>query len=601
MKRSKTQMLRNLAVAMLLGAGLVSCSQDDFADKQQGEPLPPGEYPLELTAGGLEAIATPAQQSAPSTRGTVDGDWTGTEGKTVAVQVLDQAGQEISTNEYYIKGISNENKTATLASDNPYYWQSSNEEITVNALYPRTTMPSNKEPFNLPEVCTAETLRDYDFLWATENIKFGEQANLEFRHLMAKFVINLRNSDYLKAAENEGKEIKAGFEMYLDGMFYINGSTCSIGIPDYVHAVDHTVCSTGANENVNFGNGITEDAFASYTTLAIPTTQVIGVWVLVGETKYLYETEGFTSYSAGHTYTFNITVKESGLQVNANENIGWGDDGAEGSGSVELPDYVIVPGEGQQGKELVLKDGEVVDINGDGKPVKDQFSFTIPEGATAIVNLNNVHIQSYADYQSGIVIDGGGTVILKLNGTENTIENFVYGINNSGGEGSHICIEGPGTLKMKNLSVRPLTTTKSIKITSATLQFDYTSNSKYYVSACIGSAYNQTCGDITIIKSDIHINVKCPSKWYEKFGAAIGCGGGNEAGTEGGVCGNIDITLPEGISIEEFLGNINVLKEDGSALLNNDQKVGKGLYGKSCGTVTWRRSDGTILETIPAH
>ena len=334
MKRSKTQLLRSLAAVMLLGAGLAACSQDDFADNRQGEPLPPGEYPLELTAGGIEAVATPAQKSAPSTRGTVDGNWTGTEGKPVAVQVRDQSGNVISTNEYRVKAVDGE--TATLASDNPYYWQSSGEEITVNAMYPRTTMPSNKEPFNLPEVCTEETLKNYDFLWATENIKFGEQANLEFRHLMAKFVINLRNSDYLEAAENEGKEIKAGFEMYLDGRFDINGSTCSIGIPDgYVGANDHTAYSTGANENVNFGD-ITEDAFASYTTLAIPTRQSIAVWVSVGETKYLYE-PGWVSYSAGHTYTFNITVKESGLQVEVDESIGWADDGTVGSGSVELP------------------------------------------------------------------------------------------------------------------------------------------------------------------------------------------------------------------------------------------------------------------------
>lgn len=334
MKRSKTQMLRNLAVAMLLGAGLVSCSQDDFADKQQGEPLPPGEYPLELTAGGLETIATPAQQSAPSTRGTVDGNWEGAEDKPVAVQVLDQTGKVISTNEYKVKDV--DGKTAKLHSDNPYYWQTSNEEITVNALYPRTTMPSNEEPFNLPEVCTEETLKNYDFLWATQSIKFGEQANLEFLHLMAKFVINLRSSSYLEAAKREGKEIKAGFEMYLDGRFNINGSTCYIGIPDFVRANDHTACSTRANENVNFGNDITENAFASYTTLAIPTTQVIDVWVLVGETEFRYKTSGFTLYSAGYTYTFNITLQDNKLQVNVDESIGWGEDGAEGSGSVEI-------------------------------------------------------------------------------------------------------------------------------------------------------------------------------------------------------------------------------------------------------------------------
>ena len=41
---------RDMAAAVLLCAGLASCSQDDIPGNPQGEPLPGGEYPLMLTA-----------------------------------------------------------------------------------------------------------------------------------------------------------------------------------------------------------------------------------------------------------------------------------------------------------------------------------------------------------------------------------------------------------------------------------------------------------------------------------------------------------------------------------------------------------------------
>lgn len=70
-----------MAVALLLCTSLASCSRDDFADTK-GDPLTPGEYPMELTAGGLQTVVNQAQAS---TRTTVDDDWNGV--STVAVQV----------------------------------------------------------------------------------------------------------------------------------------------------------------------------------------------------------------------------------------------------------------------------------------------------------------------------------------------------------------------------------------------------------------------------------------------------------------------------------------------------------------------------------
>ena len=83
-----------LAVAMA-AALLAGCSQEETP----GVSLSPGEYPLILTAGGLKAVATPTQKSAPSTRGTVDNDWRGV--TSVAVE----ADNEVK--EYKVDGDGN--------------------------------------------------------------------------------------------------------------------------------------------------------------------------------------------------------------------------------------------------------------------------------------------------------------------------------------------------------------------------------------------------------------------------------------------------------------------------------------------------------------
>lgn len=113
-----------MAAATLLCAGFVSCSQDDFADTQS-EPLPQGEYPLELTAEGLQTLSVPA--SAPSARGTADDNWDGVQ--SVAVQV----GHVVK--EYTVATIGNSDEV-TLTSGTPFYWQTSEEVMDITAWHP---------------------------------------------------------------------------------------------------------------------------------------------------------------------------------------------------------------------------------------------------------------------------------------------------------------------------------------------------------------------------------------------------------------------------------------------------------------------------------
>ena len=109
-------------LALLLAA--TACTQDDaglLPEASEGTPMV-------FTATGL----TPAT----ATRATVDGDWEGV--TTVAVQI----GSEVKA---YRVTPSADHLTATLSSDDPYYWKGT-DIVTVSAWWPctdgETAMPA---------------------------------------------------------------------------------------------------------------------------------------------------------------------------------------------------------------------------------------------------------------------------------------------------------------------------------------------------------------------------------------------------------------------------------------------------------------------------
>ncbi|MCZ9313415.1 MAG: fimbrillin family protein [Methanocorpusculum sp.] len=324
MKRSKTQLLRSLAAVMLLGAGLASCSQDDIVDKQQGEPLPPGEYPLILTAGGLEAVATPAQQSAPTTRGTMEGNWDGV--KSVAVMVNGKV------KEYKVTPSATDNKTAKLEviyGATPFYWEST-EDLTVKAWYPYKQI---EEKIDLPTTWNAEKdFEDNDWLGAVNVMSFGDQSShtLQFNHLLSKITVNLKQSDYLSAYEQEQVNVMCKLS---SNSFTFKGVSKN---EDDVAGFDSESVTPADVTPMRLANPA-EGAFASFQCLANPDMESIDITVTVDGTIYkATDLKPSASFKPGHTYTFDINVKAEGLEVSVNDGIAWGDDGAAGSGSVEL-------------------------------------------------------------------------------------------------------------------------------------------------------------------------------------------------------------------------------------------------------------------------
>ena len=318
-----------------------ACLQDELAE--QGTPLPAGQYPLELAADGLQAVATPA---LPATRGTFfEGDWDGV--TSVRVRVNDQQEKEYSVTP------SEDKKTARLApaeplglDDNLFWWNNTTDEKTVTAW-----APSNyalEETIEFPAEWKREDFAKFDIIGANKTIKFTDpNKSLEFQHLMAKFVINLRKTPYLEKAENVKVQLRGrswcnGIMRISNGQLKINSTSKEGEVREYTTPYP---LPEEEYEEVDFGDGQREKPFASYTALVPPLNGRVSPLLIieVDGIKYQLLQESFTeeyivSYKAGQVYTFNVTVKENGLQVGVEtSSIGWDTDGATGNGEIALP------------------------------------------------------------------------------------------------------------------------------------------------------------------------------------------------------------------------------------------------------------------------
>ena len=120
MNRSKLHLLWNMAV-LLLCASAASCSQDEI-DIEQGEPLPPDKYPLELMTSSIDETQS---------RAAGKDEWTydGTEYIGVRIGADGNIGK-------YVIGAGGSAQPASI--DQTIYWQST-APATVTAWYPFET------------------------------------------------------------------------------------------------------------------------------------------------------------------------------------------------------------------------------------------------------------------------------------------------------------------------------------------------------------------------------------------------------------------------------------------------------------------------------
>ena len=188
MNRSKLHLLWNMA-ALLLCASAASCSQDEI-DIEQGEPLPPDKYPLELMTSSIDETQS---------RAAGKDEWTydGTEYIGVRIGADGNIGK-------YVIGAGGSAQPASI--DQTIYWQST-APATVTAWYPFETQ-------------TAKDITDQsggyeaiDYLKATaENKRFTDKVDLSFIHQMAKVSCTLKKGDGITDEDLKGATVQiAGY------------------------------------------------------------------------------------------------------------------------------------------------------------------------------------------------------------------------------------------------------------------------------------------------------------------------------------------------------------------------------------------------------
>ena len=282
------------ALALLLGA----CTQDELAD---GSRLSKEEYPIVIHATGLSVEATP--QATPSTRASVDGDWLGV--NSVALKIGD------AVKEYIVSTTDADGyKSATLTSNDPYYWISRNP-ITVSAWWPL----DNTDITQMPAVKVAEDqskLADFqksDFISAeNQTVKFDDPT-LGFTHRTARVAIELK--------PGTGFTSVAGATVSLVSLSADNGNPTAIK-------------TYNASGN-------------TYEALTAPQTVAAGnqfVKVELGGGTFYFRPQNNVVLEAGNRYTYTVKVNATGLTLEGCTIGDWTDGGGE-SGEAEDLGYSI--------------------------------------------------------------------------------------------------------------------------------------------------------------------------------------------------------------------------------------------------------------------
>lgn len=524
-------MNRKYFSTMIFGAALLSltaCTQDELADGT--DTLPEGVYPLEIASVAIsgESSVQPWGANAPQTRVGEE-----TDGNSSKWEIGD---------EFYVKFAGTDQVgtyritdagAGTVEALTLVYWQSASKQQTIIAWHAPDADTDGKldlsdQSKGLIYVTRAEET-------ATYNTTSGA-VSLGFKHQLAKVRVQFTGANASKV-----EDVK------------IEGYTsCTVK--------EGTVSTEGAQT----GDITTRQTTLSGGTVCWEANMVPGEIKTIKVNGVPATIRPVTS-TAGKLSTITIEVKEP---------------------------IEIIPSD--EAKTLNLTGGDVVNITGNGTAVSGNYTINIAQGNTATVNLSNVNLKASTENKSSPAfnIDGGGTVIFNLCGTENTIEGFRIGIRGDWGSqktAADIHIIGPGTLSVKGSGTQEINGCivtdhgKDIKIENATLVLQYTNPSALTTNAIIGSGGSETCGNITIYKSDIKINAELAyelnssgyttDNWY---GAAIGAG-------RNGICGNIAITLKEGQTKTAFLDNISVKQTTYNLTLSDEQKVGKGIYSQSCG------------------
>ena len=167
----------HISAALALLLGLTACTQDEAGFLPEGVE----GTPIVFTATGLNPAAT----ATAGTRAPVDGNWEGVQ----SVAVLMDGTVKV----YNVAPTTADNTSATLTSDEPYYWTNHNN-ITVTAWWPYTA--GETTPPAVKVAADQSARKDFegsDLIVAEEQTVSYGNPTLRFTHRTAQITVVLTN------------------------------------------------------------------------------------------------------------------------------------------------------------------------------------------------------------------------------------------------------------------------------------------------------------------------------------------------------------------------------------------------------------------------
>jgi hypothetical protein len=254
------------ALALLLAAA--ACTQDDAGLL----PEAPEGIPMTFTATGLN----PTAATTTGTRAPVDGDWEGVQ--SVAVRM------DGTVKAYNVTPSISDNTSATLTSDEPYYWTNHNN-ITVTAWWPYTA--GETTPPAVKVAADQSARKDFegsDLIVAEEQTVSYGNPTLRFTHRTARVTVIL--TDYTEER----------MFVRLTGLSTENGNPAQI-----------TPYNKGGD---------------TYTALVAPQSVVTGTAFITCKFTngkvFVYKMKNDTDWQAGKEYTYTVSLaaaKDPGYTV----------------------------------------------------------------------------------------------------------------------------------------------------------------------------------------------------------------------------------------------------------------------------------------------
>ncbi|WP_349867452.1 fimbrillin family protein [Bacteroides cellulosilyticus] len=320
MNRKMKKLSISLCMACLTGIMAAGCTEETDSDKH----LPDGKYPMTFTAAVDGLTVTRA--------GTADGEWATTD--RIAVQVSNAE----SGNEIKIYAPSDNGNKPTLTSDDPFYWQSSNETKTVSAWYcgDGSTALGQANAEKVPASWSVQPdqnegegndYQESDFLYAApKDISFSStNKSLAFTHQTARVVINIKKAEAATETSSITK-VTIGYDnnLALSGTYSVPTEGKATG----------TWNTSGGTKGTITPKDITasgsSDILKTYAALVIPQNmseqKFIAVTLTDNNTYYYTPHNADANLKSGTQYTYNITVKHGYLEVVTVKTDGvWGD------------------------------------------------------------------------------------------------------------------------------------------------------------------------------------------------------------------------------------------------------------------------------------